>query len=130
LEWQLSSLAQLLTSFSPSIYTVEHLYIYSRLFGSQWQDDIEDVQWLEIFHPFAAVRNLYVSEEFVQGIANSMRELVEEGLMDVLPALESLFLEGFQSSGPVKEAIVQFVAARQLLGHPVAVSHWTKPEGL
>ena len=130
LEWQLSSLAQLCTSFSPSIYTVEHLYIYSRSLRSQWQDDIENVQWLEVFHPFTALKNLYVSEKFVQGIVTALQALIEESLTDVLPALESVFLEGFQSSGLVQEAIGQFIAARQLSGHPVAVSPWNKPEGL
>jgi hypothetical protein len=33
-------------------------------------------------------------------------------------------LEELKPSGPVQEAIGQFVAARQLLGHPVAVSRW------
>jgi hypothetical protein len=48
LEWQLSSLAQLHTLFFPSIYMVEHLYIYTVAdLPSQWLDDIENVQWLE-----------------------------------------------------------------------------------
>ena len=125
LDWQLSSLAQVFTSFFPSIYMVEHLYIYGpRYLPSQWQDDIENMQWLEIFHPFTAVKNLYVSKEFARCIAPALQELVGERVTDVLPALESLFLEELQPSGPVQEAIGQFVAARQLLGHPVAVSHW------
>jgi hypothetical protein len=75
------------------------------------------------------VKNLYVSEKFVQGFAHGLEELVEARLMDVLPALESVFLEGLQSSGPVQEAVGKFAAARQLLGRPVTVSHWSKPEG-
>ena len=132
LQSQLSSLAQLLTPFFPSIYTVEHLYIHwrdPRLLGPMPQDEMENLQWLETFQSFAKVKNFYVSERFVQGITHSLRELVEGRLMDVFPALESLFLEGFQSSGPVQETIGQFVAARQLSGHPVTVSHWDKPEG-
>ena len=106
---------------------VEHLYIYGpRYLPSQWQDDIENMQWLEIFHPFTAVKNLYVSKEFAQCIAPALQELVGERVTEVLPALESLFLEELQPSGPVQEAIGQFVAARQLLGHPVAVSHWNR----
>jgi hypothetical protein len=127
LDWQLSSLAQVTTSFFPSIYMVEHLYISGSLhLPSQWQDDIENVQWLEIFYPFFAVKNLYVSKEFARCIAFSLQELVGERAADVFPALETLFLEELRPSGPVKEAIGQFVAARQLLGHPVAVSDWNR----
>ena len=127
LDWQLSSLAQVTTSFFPSIYTVEHLYIAGSLhLPSQWQDDVENMQWLEVFHPFLAVKNLYVSKEFARCIALALQELVGERAGDVLPALETLFLEGLRPSGPVKEAIGQFVAARQLLGHSVAVSDWNR----
>jgi hypothetical protein len=121
LDWKLSSVAQVFTSFFPSIYMVEHLYVHEpQHFRSQWQNDIENIQWLEIFHPFTAVKNLYVSKNFVQSIVPALQELVTE----VLPALENLLLEELQPPKPVGEAIEQFVTARQLLGQPVAVSHW------
>ena len=127
LDWQLSSLLQVLPSFFPSIHIAEHLYIYeSRYLPSQWQDDVESMQWLEIFQPFTALKNLYVSKKFVQCIVPPLQELVAERVADVLPALERLFLEGLQPSGPVQKAIGNFAAARQLVGHPVAVSHWKR----
>ena len=127
LDWQLSSVAQVFTSFFPSIYMVEDLYIHGpRYLPSQWQDDIESAQWLEVLHPFTTAKNLYISENSAQCIAPALQELVGGRVTDVLPALESLFLEDFAPSRPVREAIEQFVAARQLLGHPVAVSRWNK----
>jgi hypothetical protein len=42
--------------------------------------------------------------------------------MDVLPALDSVFLPETPLSGPVKEAFAQFLTARKLSGHPVAVN--------
>ena len=104
---------------------VQHLYVYGfRDFPLQWQDDIENMQWLEFLHPFTAVKNLYLSKKFAQHMAPALQELVEERVTDVLPALENLFLEELNPSGPVQEAIGQFVAARQLLDHPVVVSRW------
>jgi hypothetical protein len=128
LDWQISSVAQVFTSFFPSIYMVEHLYIYGpQYLPSQWQDDIENMQWLEIFHPFIAVKNLYASKEFAQCIAPVLQQLVRGRVTEVLlPALESLFLEELQLSGPVQEAIGQFVAARQLSSHPISVSLWER----
>ena len=127
LEWQLSSLAQLFTSFFPTIHMVEHLYIdtsASESPPSQLQDDIENMQWQDFSHPFTAVKNIYVCEKFVQCIAPALQELVGERATDVLPALENLFLEGLQESGPVREAIEKFIAMRQLLGYPITVSLW------
>jgi hypothetical protein len=41
-----------------------------------------------------------------------------------------IFLEGLQPSGPVQEDPGKFVAARQLSGHPIAVSPWERESGL
>jgi hypothetical protein len=119
----LSSLAQVYTSFIPSISMVECLYIYCL---PQWQDNAEGLQWLEFFHPFTGVKNLYVAQIFSRFIALALQDLVGERVTEVLPALECLFLGDLHPSGPVEEAIGPFVAARQLLGHPVAVSRWKK----
>jgi hypothetical protein len=125
LEWNLFYLAQAFTSLFPSIYMVEHLYIYRpQYLRLYWQHDLEDVQWLEVFRTFASVKNLYASKEFSPCIASALQELVRERVTHVLPSLECLFLEGPRPSRPVLEAIEQFVAARHLLGHPVSVSHW------
>ena len=122
LDWQLSSLAQVFTPFFPSIYMVEDLFIYEPSWlHSEWPQDIENIQWLEVFHPFTSVKNLYVCRELAQSISLALQELIE-----VLPALRALFLQELQESGPEQKAIGEFVAARQLLGHPVAVSHWDR----
>jgi hypothetical protein len=137
-DWQLSSLARACSSSFPqaSIPTVEHLHIceaglrYDR--RPRWQDDIEDSQWLEVLHPFTALKHLHVSREFLPSIAPAFQELAAERVTEVLPALQSLFLEELHPPGPVQEAIEKFVAARQLAGHPIAVSYWgeKQDEGL
>ena len=124
-EWQLSSMAQICTSlFSrSSIHKVEGLYIRERSYSTlEWQDDIDGSQWLELLRPFTAVKNLWPSKEFARRIAPSLQELVEDMTTEVLPALQTLFLEELHPSGPFGEAIKKFVAARQLSNHPVAIS--------
>jgi hypothetical protein len=130
-DWQLSSLAQVCSSSVPQVLvptgTVERLDICEMGYGlPRWQDDIEDSQWLEVLHPFTALKELHVSREFLPRIAPAFQDLAGERVTEVLPALQSLFLEGLNwyPSGPVQEAIEKFVAARQLAGHPIAVSHW------
>jgi hypothetical protein len=119
-DWQLSSLVQICGSSFPEAFisTMDHLYISG--WSPRWQDDIEDSQWLEVLHPFTAVKHLYLSRKFVSRIAPALQELAGE----VLPSLQKLFLEESYPSGPVQGAIGKFVAARQLAGHPIVVSPW------
>jgi hypothetical protein len=124
-DWQLSSLAQVCSSSFPQalIPMVEHLYIQSGFGYSLWQDDMENSQWLELFHSFTGVKDLYISFEFAPRIVPALQELGER-VTEVLPALQTVFLEEPLPSGPAQEIIAQFVAARQLAGHPIAVSLW------
>ena len=130
MSWQLSSVAQVVTTFFPSIYKLEHLYIYGPryYYPSQWGDNnIENMEWLEIIRPFTAVKSFYVSEKFTECIAPALQELVRGRVTEVLPALERLFLENFDwQQRPVQDAIRQFVNARQSLGHPGAISRWDR----
>jgi hypothetical protein len=70
------------------------------------------------------VKNLYLSEEFATGIAAALQELVGGRITEVLPSLQNIFVDGLWPSGPFQENIAQFVAARQLSDHPIAVSVW------
>jgi hypothetical protein len=128
-EWQLSSLGQVCASSLPTASILEDLYISERVIGNRrlhWQDDVENTLWLDLLRSFVAVKNLYISEKFVPRIVPALQELVGGGTTEVLPALENIFLEGFQPSRPLQEGIEKFVAARLLTGHPVAVSHWDR----
>ena len=124
--WQLSSLAQAWTSSSlPPVHTLQDLYIFEdRLYPPYRQGDVENKLWLDFLRSFVALKNLYLSEEFVTHFAPALQELVGGRTTEVLPNLENIFLEGFQSSGPLHEGIEKFVAARRLTSHPVAVSLW------
>jgi hypothetical protein len=122
-EWQLSCLEQVCTSSLPPVSTLEDLYILEGPYWRpRWQDDIENTLWLDVLRSFVAVKNLYLSEEFVPRIAPALQELVGGRTTESLPTLENIFLEGLQTSGRIEK----FVAARRLTGHPVAVSRWDR----
>ena len=75
----------------------------------------EDPRWLEILRQFPAAKNLYLgSMVFVPGVAFGLKQVIEEGMTDVLPAIQKLSLFKSLSAGPVREAIEQFVTARGL----------------
>jgi hypothetical protein len=126
-DWQISSLEQVCTSSLPLLSKLEDLYIFEETNSPpNWKDNIENMLWLELLCPFTTVKNLYLSENFAQRIAPALEELVGDRATEVLPALQNLFLEGLQPSGPVQEGMAKFTATRQLSGHPITVSLWER----
>jgi hypothetical protein len=126
-DWELSSQVQDIASLFPSIYVVEHLHIYPPR-HLLWRATLEDMQWLEIFHSFTALKNLYICKELAhsRAFAATLQELVEERGTNMLPSLNSLFIEDLQSWGFIQEATELFVTARQLLGQRITVSLWER----
>ena len=127
-DWQLLSMAQVCTSSFPQalIAMLEHLSILEDIsLRPLWKDDLESDQWLEFFHPFITVKNLYLSRAFVPRIVPTLQELVGERVTEVLPNLQSIFLQDGQGLGFDPEARRQFIAARQHSSHPIAISHWS-----
>ena len=129
-DWQLSCLAQVCSSSFPQalISTVEHLYIQEyregvMIFSSDHHniDDVESSQWLELLRPFTAVKHLYITPKSTPGIATALQGLVVETVAEVLPVLETFFLETLPSE-PIQEAIEKFAAARQLFSHSITIS--------
>jgi hypothetical protein len=124
---QLSSLAQICTLSLGPLLTIGNLYIDGSLQSPlARKDNIENTKWLDLLLPFTAVKNLYLSKLFSPGIALALQELTGGRTIEVLPALQNVLLERFQPSEPVQGGIVQFVSARQLTNHPVAISVWDR----
>ena len=127
LGWQISSLEKICTSCLPPLSTLEDLYIYEEPHSKpDWKDDIENGLWLRLLRPFTAVKNLHLSEEIALLIGPALQELAEGRTTEVLPSLENIFSEGLESSGPVQEGIAKFVAARQVVIFPIAISSCAK----
>jgi hypothetical protein len=74
--------------------------------------------WLELLRVFTTVENLYLSTKLALCIAPALRELDAEGVTEVLPALQTIFIERRQASEAeaeiIQEFIGKFVAARGL----------------
>ena len=124
---QLLSLAQFCSTSLPHLPTLERLSMHELMCsGPQWTDDMESAPWLELLHPFVAVKDLALSRFLARRVAPALRELTEESVIEVLPELRHVFVDGFDPSGPTQEAIAQFTAARQLYGRPVTVHRVAK----
>ena len=128
---QLSSLVQLCgpSCLQHLISKVECLYIFPGiLLSNNWQNYDEDGQWLEVLCLFVAVKNLYISAKFASPIMHAMCVLDGEELTEMLPALQNLFLEKPEpwEHHYVRKATEDFVAAKRLSGHNIAVSQWCR----
>jgi len=120
---QLSSLAQVCSSFSSLISALEELKIMEYDLPSY---EMEDTQWLELLEPFTSLKNLYLMDDIARRVCGAIQELSGEMATEVLPALRNLFVDGSRSFEQIQEAIKPFVTARQLSGHPVAIHHWRR----
>ena len=123
-ESQLSSLAQACSTFLPPLPNLEHLAIYNaKLFLFRWQHEVDNARWMELLRPFTTVKDLILDELVVLSVASALQELVGERVTEILPVLQTIFLEGSPPSGLIPEGIARFVTAREVSGHPVIVRH-------
>ena len=124
---QLSLMSQICSSSLHPFSTLERLEICEAgLTPGYWPDYIENADWLDLIRPFIALKDLYLGDDLALRIVPALQELAGEGTAEGLPELQNIFIEWLQPSGPLQEAIVQFVATRQLSGRPVAVHRWER----
>jgi hypothetical protein len=124
-DWQVSSLTQLCNStLTPLLATLERLVPRAYDRRKDWHEYIENVQWLELLQPFAHVKDLDIYEDLFRLVAPSLDKLAGERVIEVLPALQNIFLRDPKPSlEPVTKAIEKFASTRRLLGRPVAVHY-------
>jgi len=125
-DWQLLAIAQVCNSSLPPLSTVEDLHIElgHSLYGVWKNDTVDHTLWLELLLSFPAVKDLYLAKELAPGIAAALQQLVGRRITEVLPSVRNIFVKGIEPQEPFREHIEEFVAARQLSGHPVAISVW------
>ena len=115
LDWQLSHLARILGQSCVLVSNVGHLSIDEDDLQPGWQHDVDDADWLELLRPFTAVKMLHASEQLAKHIALALNDTSEELLADVLPSLNSLWLDDQQVT-----SVEQFLAVRGFSGNPVS----------
>ena len=108
-DWQVSSLEQICTSTLPPLSVLENLYIYENPHSPPgWKYNIENALWLELLHPFIAVKTLYLS--VASRISPALQELIGDRAPEVFPTRKIFSWRGSHPSGSVQESIVKFVA--------------------
>jgi hypothetical protein len=76
---QLPSLTHVCGQHLP-LSCVEQLSVCELRWGTlHWNDGIDSSQWLELFRPFIAVRDLYVSKQFTPFVTTALQKLTGKG---------------------------------------------------
>ena len=116
LDWQLSSMAQVCTKFSPFVFGVQHL-VFTTNDWSSGQDDVNGEQWLQLIRSFGGARTLSVAGELATGLLRALRP-ADEGYTTntlVLPALRNLRVQKpMVSDSPLWKAARSLVTSRGL----------------
>jgi len=128
--WPSSSMMRLCDQLLTIPSQVEQLELYEdtldELAEEEWQEDLDDPLYLQLFNPFVSVKSLYISEGLGPFVASVLEGLTGESVTEVLPILNDLYFEGLESSEFVQKTIKSFVSIRQLSGHPVIVRSWQR----
>ncbi|KAH9972616.1 hypothetical protein BGW80DRAFT_361082 [Lactifluus volemus] len=97
LGWRVSSMTQMATQFSCLLSSIAELDVVSD--PSLDHNDIfmDNTEWLELFHPFSAVRTLRLSGDVESHVVSSLQQLTVESIAKVLPNLQNLYFR--QSRG-------------------------------
>jgi hypothetical protein len=112
--WQVSHLAQALNQMSVVLSNMVHLAIgYD---SNTEQGDTDDIDWLDLLHPFSSVQTMVVSRQCAGHISRALKDITGVVATKILPALDLLCLEDQPLS-----SIDNFIAVRLYSGHPVTV---------
>ena len=126
LEQQVSALAQLCSQLYSHVSQVELLDLEEQRRRRQyhWQEDMDVRQWLELFRTFTAVNTLRLATEAGSLTWCALRGLTAERSTEMFPVLCDLYVEEYEESPYIQEALNQFLSARKRSGHTVAVHLW------
>ena len=120
LDWQVSSVAQIINSLSQIFSTVEHLNLEHEVhsLSSEEHNEADRTEWRKLLRPFSNVKTLQVDDGLVKELSCSLRPDDGEHPLELLPELQELRCSG---SGDTGDAFMAFIDARQNAGRPVTL---------
>ena len=119
--WHISDMARVLSQFSVALHTVVHLELEARHDEYDRYDqffDPHDVEWLDLFIQFPAMRVLYVSPDLANApILSALKGITAETAAKVLPSLGLIYLDSMPTSD-----LGNIIAIRRFSDHPITVA--------
>ena len=127
LDWQVSSVAQILNALSQVFSMVERLTLRHEIHrqSSEEHNDIDRIRWRNILRSFSNVKTLRVEDGLIEELSRCLRLEDEELPLELLPELQELAYSGGVDAG---DEFTSFIDARQIAGRPVTlVRHSPSP---
>jgi hypothetical protein len=121
LQRQVRSMSQICNQFSSLLSSVEQLDILNGYHDLTLQANVDNTGWLELFRSFAGVRTLRISRNLQSLIVSALQEFTGQMTKELLPALDSLYLQEYEPSGSEEQVMEPFITARQWSGHHLAI---------
>ncbi len=121
LDWQVSSVAQILNALSQILSAVEHLTF---LYGAHSQSSSEELnevdrtEWRKLLRSFSNAKTLRIDDGLLRKLSRCLRLEDGEHPLELLPELQELTYSG---SGNPDNAFTPFIDARQNAGRPVTL---------
>jgi hypothetical protein len=120
LDWQVSSVAQILNALSQLFSAVEHLTLEHEEHSqsSETHNEVDHTEWRKVLSSFRNVKTLHIDDGLVSGLSRCLRLDDGEHTLDLLPELQDLTYSGSNNAG---DAFASFIDARQNAGRPVTL---------
>lgn len=120
LSQQVASTARIFSALRTVFSTVDHLTLEFLRYPIWYHADnyVDRVRWRELLRSFGNVKTLYVDDDFLGQISNSLCVRFGESSMDPLPQLKEL---EYSAKGAKQHAFNPFIDARKGTHYPVSL---------
>jgi hypothetical protein len=122
LDWQVSSVAQISNLLSQVFSAVEYLTLEHEVHSqsSEEHNDVERIEWRNLFRPFSNVKTVHVEDGLVGQLSYCLRLEDGELPLELLPELQELTCIGSRDTGH-GDAFTSFIDARKNADRPVTL---------
>ena len=112
LDWQVSSVAQIVNSLSHLSSAVEHLTVEHEAHtqSSEEHNEVDRTEWRKLLRPFRNVKTLWISNGLVKQVSRCLELEDGELPLELLPELQELT---YSWSGDAGNAFTSFIDTRQ-----------------
>ena len=115
-------MAQISNALSQVFSAVEDLTLEHDIhsLSSEEHNDVDGMEWRNLFRPFSNVKTLRVENGLVEELSDCQRLEDKELPLELLPELQELAYIGIRDTG---DAFTPFIDAHQNAGRPVTLVH-------
>ena len=123
LDWQISSMAEIFETLSPTLSHVEQLNVGTPNIFQSGQDEIDLIQldFLDLFRQFVNAKRLYLTGGSVSHVTVALGQITGQQAVTVLPELREIYVGDHAELSSAQSDLAPFIAAREHSTHPVFI---------